>query len=102
VVLPEDRRQADRLPRGALVTTFVFDEAGNELVVQAPTSVTTNVWDSENRVVGTQLPSGGLNTMSYRADNLRHRLADSEAAKWMVWDDMGYSGYIDLVEEATP
>lgn len=37
--------------------------------------------------------------MVYRADNLRHRVGDSEANKLMVWDELGYTGYIDLVEE---
>jgi len=70
--------------------------------LQAPSGTTTNVWDSENRLLGVQLPSGGLNTMSYRWDNLRHRLADSEGAKLMVWDELGSSGYIDLLQERLP
>jgi hypothetical protein len=37
--------------------------------------------------------------MAYRADSLRHRLADSEGDKRMVWDELGYTGYVDLVEE---
>jgi len=40
--------------------------------------------------------------MAYRWDNLRHRLADSESAKLMVWDELGSSGYIDLLEESQP
>jgi hypothetical protein len=52
--------------------------------------------------VGIQLPGGGLNTMAYRADGLRHRLADSESDKVMVWDELGSSGYIDLLEENQP
>src|SRR5438045_2951117 len=40
--------------------------------------------------------------MAYRADNLRHRLADSEGNKLMVWDELDYSGYIDLMEERLP
>jgi hypothetical protein len=40
--------------------------------------------------------------MAYRADNLRHRAADSEGSKRMVWDELGYSGYIDLLEENQP
>jgi hypothetical protein len=39
---------------------------------------------------------GGLNAMAYRADNLRHRAADSEGSKVMVWDELGYTGYTDL------
>ena len=52
--------------------------------------------------VGVQLPGGGRNTMAYRADNLRHQLADNEATKLMVWDELGYSGYIDVVQERLP
>ena len=44
----------------------------------------------------------GVGTTGYRADNLRHSLADSEATKLMVWDEMGYSGYIDLLQENEP
>jgi len=35
-------------------------------------------------------------------ERLRHQLADSEATKLMVWDELGYSGYIDLVQENLP
>jgi YD repeat-containing protein len=87
---------------GTAVTTYTFDQAGNEQVVRSPTGLTTNVWDSENRPTGVQLPSGGRNTMAYRADNLRHQLADSEGNKLMVSHEMGYTGYIDLVEENLP
>ena len=87
---------------GTAVTTYTFDAAGNEQVVQTPGGRTTNIWDSENRLTGVQLPGGGRNTMAYRADNLRHQLADSEATKLMVWDELGYSGYIDLVQENKP
>jgi len=34
-------------------------------------------------------------------DNLGHQLADSEGTL-MVWDELGYSGYIDLVQENKP
>jgi hypothetical protein len=40
--------------------------------------------------------------MCYSADNLRYQLADSGADKLIVWDDMGYSGYIDLLQERQP
>lgn len=50
-------------------------------------------------LTGGRIAGGGLNTMVYRADNLRHRVGDSEANKLMVWDELGYTGYIDLVEE---
>jgi hypothetical protein len=84
---------------GTAVTTHALGPAGNEQVVQAPRSVTTNVWDSENRLAGVQLPTGGLNTMADRADSLRHQLADSEGNKLTVWDELGYTGYVDVVEE---
>jgi YD repeat-containing protein len=84
---------------GAQVTNYTFDAAGNEQVVQAPGGTTNNTWDAENRLVGVQFPGGGLNTMSYRPDRLRHRLADSEGDKLRVWDEQGYSGYIDLLQE---
>jgi hypothetical protein len=87
---------------GASNTTFTFDQAGNEQVVATPTVITTNSWDSENRLVGLALPPGGANTMAYRSDGLRHRLADSESDKVMVWDEHGSSGYIDLLEENQP
>src|SRR5205823_4638050 len=41
------------------------------------------------------------NTMAYRADNLRHRAADSEGSKLMVWDERGYTGNVDLAQERT-
>ena len=40
--------------------------------------------------------------MSYRADGLRHQLGDSEGSKLMVWDELGSSGYIDLLQERLP
>src|SRR5207244_2940425 len=86
---------------GTAVTTYVFDQAGNEQAVQTPTGLTTNVWDTENRLTGVQMPTGRLNTMAYRVDNLRHQLVDSEGSKLMAWDEMGYTGYVDLVQERT-
>ena len=65
-------------------------------------AVTTNPQDGENRLTRVQLLVSGLNTMSYHADNLRHQLVDSEATKLMVWDELGYTGYIDLVQENKP
>ena len=47
-------------------------------------------------------PANLLNTMSYRSDNLRHSLADTEGLKKMVWDEQGSSGYIDLLQENLP
>ena len=64
--------------------------------------MTTNPQDGENRLTRVQLLVSGLNTMSYHADNLRHQLVDSEATKLMVWDELGYTGYIDLVQENKP
>jgi YD repeat-containing protein len=87
---------------GTAVTSFTFDAAGNELIVQTPTEVTSNQWDGENRLTQIQLPDGSINSMSYRWDNLRHRLFDSEGDKRMVWDDLGSSGYKDLLSEETP
>ena len=37
--------------------------------------------------------------MSYRWDNLRHQLWDSDGNKLMVWDDTGTSGYKDVFQE---
>ncbi len=70
-------------------------------MVDAAGMLTTNTWDSENRLVMAQFP-GGVNTMIYRWDNLRHELIDSEGEKLMVWDELGTSGYIDLLEEYQP
>ena len=84
---------------GAAVTSFSFDQAGNQRVVQEPAAVTTQSWDQENRLVRIDLPSGAVNTMQYRPDGLRSRLSDSEADKRMVWDSLGSSGYVDLLEE---
>ncbi len=66
---------------------------------QATSSVTTYVWDTEDRLTGIQMADGSRNTMSYRSDGLRHRLADSESDKLMVWDSQGSSGYSDLLQE---
>jgi YD repeat-containing protein len=87
---------------GTAVTTYTFDGAGNEQVVQTPTVRTTFTWDGANRLVGIQMQSGARNTMSYRADGLRHRLVDSEGDKQMVWDSQGSSGYGDLLQERLP
>jgi YD repeat-containing protein len=87
---------------GTAVTTFTFDAAGNQQVVQTPSDFTTNTWDQENRLTGIQLGDGTLNTMTYRWDNLRHQLADSEGTKLMVWDDAGPTGYVDLFDERQP
>jgi hypothetical protein len=37
--------------------------------------------------------------MTYRWDNLRHQLEDGEGNKLMVWDELGSSGYVDLLQE---
>jgi len=84
------------------VTQYTFDGAGNQQSEAGPEGTTTNVWDSENRLVEMLLPDGSRNTMSYRTDGLRHRLWDSEGDKRMVWDSQGSSGYVDLLEENLP
>jgi RHS repeat-associated protein len=86
--------------RGGQVTTFGFDQAGNqELEVATAGGRTSYVWDSENRLRQLLLPTGARNTMEYRWDALRHRLHDSEGDKLQVWDPLGTSGYQDLLEE---
>jgi RHS repeat-associated protein len=84
---------------GTAVITCLYDAAGNQQVAQSPTGITTQIWDNKNCLVGVQLPTGVLNTMSYREGGLRYRLVDSEGDKQMVWDSLGMSGQADLVEE---
>ncbi len=84
---------------GAAVTTYTFDGAGNQYLEAALGGVTSNTWDSENRLIAVVLPNGIRNTMSYRTDGRRHRLTDTEGDKQMVWDSQGTSGYGDLLEE---
>ena len=38
--------------------------------------------------------------MAYHGwDGLRWQLVDDEGEKWIVWDEQGYSGYVDLLAE---
>ena len=61
--------------------------------------VAPNTWDSENRLREIVLPTGERNTMAYRWDGLRHKLQDADGDLRMVWDELGSSGYIDLLQE---
>ena len=38
-----------------LPTTYTFDAAGNQLIENAPSGITTNTWDDENRLVQVRL-----------------------------------------------
>jgi uncharacterized protein RhaS with RHS repeats len=78
---------------------WTYDLAQNP--VEAEGGRTTYTWNTGNRLLLIELPSGVRNTMSYRADGLRHRLVDTDGDKRMVWDSQGPTGYVDLVEEAT-
>jgi YD repeat-containing protein len=53
---------------GAGTTTFTFDAAGNQQIEQAPTGITTNVWNFENQRTQVLLPGGQRQTMVYNAD----------------------------------
>jgi YD repeat-containing protein len=53
-------------------TAFTFDANGNQQVTRDPNGDrTTNVWDYENKLALTQLPSGARVTALYNPDGLR-------------------------------
>jgi YD repeat-containing protein len=56
------------------VTTYSYDGAGNLLTENAAGSMTTNVWNVDNRLTKTTLPSSAVTTMAYNGDGLRVRV----------------------------
>ena len=69
-------------------TTFTFDGAGNQQVANAAGSRTTYAWDGENRLVETQLPTGGTSRTSYSYDGDGRRMSrqDTGSVVPAVWD----------------
>ncbi len=61
--------------------------------------VTAEVAGRSMADVNLELSTGVVNTMSYRRDGPPHRQVDSEGDKLMVWDQLGPTGYVHLVEE---
>jgi YD repeat-containing protein len=98
---PADQLQTQTA--GPTITTFTFDAAGNQILEVAVADRTTYTFDSENRLTLLQLPDGSVQTMVYRGwDGLRAKLTDEVGEKWMIWDNQGYSRYIDLLQERQP
>lgn len=58
------------------MTTFTFDMAGNQQLESTPAGVTTNIWNYENQMSGTILPSGQRVTMAYNAEFRRVRMEE--------------------------
>ncbi len=84
------------------LTTFLFDQAGNQQEESGPSGRTTYTWNQENRLVEVAQPDGSRSTMSYRADGLRYQLWEDGQDLRMAWDSQGTSGYQDLLEENQP
>ena len=73
------------------VTTYTFDPAGNQHLVEAPSgALTTNTWDDENRRVLVELPSGQRVTSAYNAGGLRIRKESSAGDTKFIWDQQNY------------
>ena len=53
------------------------------MIQNAPSGITTNAWDAENRLTQIVLPSAVVNTMLYNADGQR---ADHSGTSNLIWD----------------
>ena len=81
---------------GADRTTYTFDNNGNEILKQEPSSDrTTTTYDFENQANAIVLPTNVRNTMSYNPDQLRVKLEDSSGTTKYVWDGASYLFELD-------
>jgi len=70
------------------VTTFSFDENGNQTQKAAPDGTTTFTYDHDNRLVQLDLPSAIQNTMAYDPGGLRVHLEDSDGMHAILLDGL--------------
>jgi YD repeat-containing protein len=67
-----DQLQTSVGPAGT--TTYTFDAAGNQQIVEEPSGArTTSTWSYENQTTLVVKPSGARITSTYNADNRRVR-----------------------------
>ncbi len=67
-------------------TTCSFAATGNQRLEQAPSGITTNTWDYENRLTKVQLASGVVNTFTFSGDGQRVKTQDSSGTLKQVYD----------------
>jgi len=73
------------------VTTYTFDAAGNQQLIQHPDDTrTTNTWDDENRLVTVQPPDGAITTSIFRSDGLRYIKVDADWTIKFIYDGQNY------------
>jgi YD repeat-containing protein len=80
------------MAQGSLVTSYLYDGAGNLTREDAGGSVTTKTYDPENRLAGIAHPDGTLSTYAYQGyDGLRRSKHEPGGAlATFVWDGGDY------------
>ena len=79
--------------QGAVVSTFTSDANGNQTLENAGGTLTTNVYDKENRLWTTTSKAGEVSTSTYDGDGLRRSLAlPDKTVTTFVWDGTDYLG----------
>ena len=82
-------------------TTYSYDSAGNQNSVQRPNNEReTRVWDAENRLTRTELPSGTVVTESYGYNGLRYCRQTATETTYFLWDDDRYLMELDAIGDA--
>ena len=73
------------------LTTYTFDNNGNQRTEQSPGgSVTTNIWDYENRLINTEQPGVDNLTFAYDPNGLRTSKKQRATETKFIWDDQIY------------
>jgi len=70
-------------------TTYTYDADGNQATRTEPNGdITTNVWDSLNRLSSVILPAGATHTFLYAPTGLRVKAEDGTDTTKFLWDAM--------------
>jgi RHS repeat-associated protein len=70
------------------VTSFGYDENGNQIRKQDASGITQYVYNEDNRLVGIALPGGVSNAIEYDANGLRTKKTDSSGTTSYLLDGM--------------
>jgi len=68
-------------------TTYTYDADGNQATKTEPSGdITTNVWDSVNRLSSVILPAGATHTFVYAPNDFRVKSDDGSNVSKFLWD----------------
>ncbi|MEW6741715.1 MAG: LamG-like jellyroll fold domain-containing protein [Planctomycetota bacterium] len=81
-------------------TTYVFDPDGNLVQKIEPAGTTTYTYDNENRLVAVTSPDGNWG-YTYDAFGERVRVDENGAAKYFVYDPVGYGDLVGAYDGAS-